>query len=790
MFEMNAVSVTTRRARLQPIAAALVIVCLTITAGRALAQSVTVVSSHVTNGSRQSQTAFEAAFSTLVGLDFSLNDLPAHSTFTFRYQRPGGSIAAEYSASPGNANDLPSSVWWYVWYVNLDDVGTWELSLYVNGRRLVSKPFTVYVVPAQEAYFIDNLIPREPFNDSLQWSDPQDTEDCWAANSFTARAGATHLTAITFRAGASVKNGHAEPLYTVVTAALYRGKPHNLTLVAESVNSVPLYAMNEWVTVPLAKPILVDPGETFTAALLVQYVAPNDFPFCLDSSGSSGDSWYDVGSPVGTPGSYMLQSPNYPTPNGAKYPGTSLNPGTNADAGKVMLRVIADENCSFVNAPNYRQWDDRWKLDELDPAHPGHTIWSLGCAMTDVVNLLGAHGFTTVDLGAPGSPDAHTLDPHTFNQWLQRNNGYLPDSAGNLIRFDWSKVDVFTGGRIHYLGAFTDGWPGVNQALAVGLPVILHVQDDHHVADRHWVLATGKCTYDQNDESQNDVILNDPGFSNLSFDRLNNSQYQDTFTTYQFFALGNGQMPPTLTVEMHSPAEILLTDDCGRQAGFDPLTGKTLREVPSSAYGTDGGIGDVQTGELAIPDFRSLYLSNDQSGPYQVSVVGTGSGEYRLDVRSRDSAGHYRTLSVIGATFPGKVDQFHVATSADDADKLVVTNSGRLSGAGTLGEGSNRVTIAAQIASNGSTPSGHVRFVYAGGDGVAVSTDLDVVVFHEAGAEIEGGCTLRGKPGYRFRLNVTSNSDRAQVDLKLMDSTGKVVSGFFGPISGSLTVTR
>jgi hypothetical protein len=86
-------------------------------------------------------TAFTTG-SRLVGLSWSVSNLPASSTFRFRYQRPDGSIALDVSASPGNPA-YPSSSWWYVWWVTLDVPGTWKLLLEVNGSTKVSAPFTV-----------------------------------------------------------------------------------------------------------------------------------------------------------------------------------------------------------------------------------------------------------------------------------------------------------------------------------------------------------------------------------------------------------------------------------------------------------------------------------------------------------------------------------------------------------------------------------------------------------------------------------------------------------------------
>ena len=127
-----------------------------------------------------------------------------------------------------------------------------------------------------------------------------------------------------------------------VTAALYTGAPGaGLTLVSGSVNTVTLSTTPlTFVDVPFAAPQFVATGQVFTAALLIDDVPNNIFPFVLDTSGISTGSYYDVSSPVGSVNSYNLASPNFPTLNGATYPGQPAG-ATNTDPGVTMLRVNA-----------------------------------------------------------------------------------------------------------------------------------------------------------------------------------------------------------------------------------------------------------------------------------------------------------------------------------------------------------------------------------------------------------------------------------------------------------------
>jgi PEP-CTERM motif len=95
-----------------------------------------------------------------------------------------------------------------------------------------------------------------------------------------------------------------------------------------------------FVNVPFASAQFVATGQVFTAALLIDNVQSNIFPFVLDTSGISTGSYFDVSNPVGSVNNYNLASPNFPTLNGATYPGQP-DGATNTLPGHTLLRVNA-----------------------------------------------------------------------------------------------------------------------------------------------------------------------------------------------------------------------------------------------------------------------------------------------------------------------------------------------------------------------------------------------------------------------------------------------------------------
>lgn len=306
--------------------------------------------------------------------------------------------------------------------------------------------------------------------------------------------------------------------------------------------------------------------------------------------------------------------------------------------------------------PHFRQDDPQWSADYIvDPipgVRAGKTIGSIGCAMTSVTMILASYGMDSIDLGNPGEPDLQPLDPGTLNKWLKKHNGY---SDGNI---DWWKID-----DLGYMAMGERGdsanYKVVNRALELRQPVILYVGG-------HFVVARGKYTYDVNDESKNYFVKNDP---NSNATRV----YHNGWYGYRLYEPSGGVVRPALRIIMRSPAEMLISDALGRRTGYDPISGAMLQEIPDSFYHEEGPIVDPETGEEGTTGYKELYIIDPDNGPYQLAVVGTGTGSYELDIANRDWSVQYANVTLHGTTSPGKVDGYLIDNSTTSAEDLTVT---------------------------------------------------------------------------------------------------------------------
>lgn len=130
------------------------------------------------------------------------------------------------------------------------------------------------------------------------------------------------------------------------------------------------------------------------------------------------------------------------------------------------------------NYPMYKQCDSSWANDQLGTS--AKTICQAGCLMSSAAMALSGTG--------------HSYNPHTLNQWLKSNGGYV---SGNL--FVWASINKI---GLTFKGFVSNS--AIKSNLDAGNVVICNVHNGGH-----WVLATGT--------SGSNILVNDPGYSTTSY---------------------------------------------------------------------------------------------------------------------------------------------------------------------------------------------------------------------------------------------------------------------------------
>jgi len=151
--------------------------------------------------------------------------------------------------------------------------------------------------------------------------------------------------------------------------------------------------------------------------------------------------------------------------------------------------------------------------------------------------------------------------------------------------------------------------------------------------------------------------------------------------------------PKFLSVHANGPVEFILTDPQGRRTGFNPTTNTWFQDIPTSDYGTYLTC-DEQNFSFCDPPNKQLNMANQMDGQYTLDVIGTGSGDFRVEVTTSDAAGNWISHVFEGTMAPGHISQFNfpgkVIIFAAFAPTLRVNSTSKvyeISGGFTLGPG-------------------------------------------------------------------------------------------------------
>jgi hypothetical protein len=116
--------------------------------------------------------------------------------------------------------------------------------------------------------------------------------------------------------------------------------------------------------------------------------------------------------------------------------------------------------------------------------------------------------------------------------------------------------------------------------------------------------------------------------------------------------------------ELYPPAQLLVQDPSGRKCGTNPKDNVSFAGIPLASYEAER-IDDDETGARG-PETRILYLPQTDFGEYRLSVIGTDSGAYSLEIRNfRDEIGSGPAFLFHGTISPGEVDEYQILVGQD-----------------------------------------------------------------------------------------------------------------------------
>ena len=357
----------------------------------------------------------------------------------------------------------------------------------------------------------------------------------------------------------------------------------------------------------------------------------------------------------------------------------------------------------------FSQSNSLW-ADTLINNLPLKKMSNLGCAVTSCAMLLRSLNIRALD--------GTDLTPLKLLQWLNSHNGFKSSTAS----LDWPAIANFSRASFTANGSnqpqltfrrFEKSADSIEKYLSWGIPVVTRVRSPRLGGDEHFVLSKGiGVRVDGGDSLRGTYLVDDPGFSKSTLMGFfthsdpvaSSTNHPNRFTNSTLFSIAQTDHPNYEWVEInvHSPAELVVTDPAGRRVGFDPGQNVHYDEIPSAQYYLDGPIDDIVDGSQSTLEIKSVYISQPISGDYKVKVIGTGTGSYEVSMSKSNRLGTSITKlpSTFGSTYTGKVDSGFVSLPTGTIPAWVLKLNGTMDSL-TLTQGDSlRLTVDIDPGSN------------------------------------------------------------------------------------------
>jgi len=345
------------------------------------------------------------------------------------------------------------------------------------------------------------------------------------------------------------------------------------------------------------------------------------------------------------------------------------------------------------------------------------TIGNAGCAITASAILLSY---------ISGQPVTNVQ----LNTWLTDNGGYdlngqnLPNGTAIRDFVDWSAIAYYSTNVLNTPLYYTGTQSGqnntaVNSSLSQDQPVILIVPGS---SGNHYVVANcSRATFSS--FVPEGYSIADPGH------RANTEI--SSYTGYETFSTIKPASYAGFTITGHSPVRFRLTDPSGSVTGFDPATNTTLYQIQDSSYYLNSN--DYNGTPPAEPSVPTLEVRLPANGIYKLDVLGTGTGNYTLDISITNKTGSSYTEQFKGAVTPSSVQTFNINYSDSSIAELQIINAT-----------SPTQVSSTQVASS-STAGSQSSQTIAGSGGSATATILIITVVVIVIAVVAGLFFLRRK---------------------------------------------
>ena len=280
-----------------------------------------------------------------------------------------------------------------------------------------------------------------------------------------------------------------------------------------------------------------------------------------------------------------------------------------------LLAQIKSDNIPIYNQDDYPN-DLMGGIPFLQPS-----IESEGCLLTSLAMILSYHDIK----GSSGG----LITPKELNDKLKEVGGYTLRS-----QIIWDSIAEITGGKVKFDRSLS--FSNIKNNICRYGPQPVSAEGSLGFDESHWMVATGL-------NNSNEYLVNDPKSSR---DQYYGESWVPTNTTR---GIVGPEIKTTdvsgISIWLHSPAELLVTDPQGRRLGIDPSTGESFKEIPSSLYGLSG-VTDQVTGHTREQS-KILSFGKPIEGEYMLEAIGTGTGSYDLEIHAMDNTSQRSSAMVL-----------------------------------------------------------------------------------------------------------------------------------------------
>ncbi len=328
----------------------------------------------------------------------------------------------------------------------------------------------------------------------------------------------------------------------------------------------------------------------------------------------------------------------------------------------IILRKEAEDISRKLTGGIIESVDNK-TVARIDGYNCGRTIENCGCLITSATMLLKYFS----------NPHQNDVTPLTLNEWLKANNGY--SLSGNL---DKNKVAEYASYQVKY-DQFSSNNTSDNYNAVIdfinnqGLPVIARGARGRGGRNTEHFLVIDNALVNLQFFVKDPYWYNTKKLDEAATDNPNKIRdYDNHFDGLRIFKPGDGIAQSSLTIELGSPAELLLTDSFGRRLGKDPITGIEYNEIPKGSYLVENIDDATDESPIYSHDNKVAYIETPLDGQYDIKVIGTDTGNYSLDILIYDNQGGSQRQTFSGNTEQNLTTEYNLNYTPNQSENIII----------------------------------------------------------------------------------------------------------------------